>query len=405
MVEALLAEGQQILLTAYTNRAVDEICKAVAAITPAPPRFIRMGREAACDPAWRPYLADRALADCRTRDDVRRRLAHCPIIVGTVSTLASRADLFRLKHFDVAIVDEATQILEPQLLPLLCRRDATGRHDAIDRFILIGDHKQLPAVVQQTPDDSRIADPALRALGLTNLRHSLFERLYRSHADPRAVDRLHRQGRMNQEVADFPNRAFYGGHLSIVGLPHQQGALTLAPALAADPFADLLTRRVAFLPAAPQAAATPSGTGFIKYNHGEAGIAADLAAAIYRQYAATTGFTPATLGIITPYRSQIALIRRALAAQGIPALREVTVDTVERFQGSERDVIIYSFCVNSAAQLALLANLTEADWQVIDRKLNVVLTRARCQIFLVGAPELLRLNPIYARLLDHSTAR
>ena len=93
------------------------------------------------------------------------------------------------------------------------------------------------------------------------------------------------------------------------------------------------------------------------------------------------------------------MIRAELAALGIPALNDVAVDTVERFQGSERDVIIYSFCVNRAYQLKYLANVTEEKGVVIDRKLNVALTRARMQVFIIGVPQLLNQNPIYADLL------
>lgn len=69
-----------------------------------------------------------------------------PNFVGTVATLSAKTELFRLKTFDVALIDEATQILEPQLLGLLCMRGVTGGN-AIGKFVLIGDHKQLPAVV------------------------------------------------------------------------------------------------------------------------------------------------------------------------------------------------------------------------------------------------------------------
>lgn len=85
---------------------------------------------------------------------------------------------------------------------------------------------------------------------------------------------------------------------------------------------------------------------------------------------------------------------------GIKELNDVLIDTVERFQGSERDVIIYSFCVNRVSQLKLLANLTEENGVQIDRKLNVALTRARKQMFITGIPQLLKQNSIYSRLLQ-----
>lgn len=312
--------------------------------------------------------------------------------------------MFRLKTFDVAIVDEATQILEPQLLGLLCARNVAGGN-AIGKFILIGDHKQLPAVVLQSESQSEVCEDCLHSIGLHNLKDSLFERLYRNSADTthhlslitnRSYDMLCRQGRMNVEVARFPNHAFYGGLLEPVGLQHQQGELTLAPGLENDEFADILVRRVVFLASVPEVASQSA-----KINHFEAQLVARLAAAIYRQYDGTSGFRPAlTLGIITPYRSQIALIKSEIAALGIPCLNDILVDTVERFQGSERDVIIYSFCVNRTYQLKFLANLTEEGGVWIDRKLNVALTRARKQLFMTGVPHLLRQNPIYADLLD-----
>ena len=396
MVEAFWADGKQILLLSYTNRAVDEICKALSSITPVPD-FIRIGNELSCEECYRPFLLENVLSACSSRREVQERLSRCHVFVGTVATLSLHRELFRLKTFDVAIVDEATQILEPQLLGLLCTRSALGEN-AIRRFILIGDHKQLPAVVLQSAQHSEVHDEALRCIGLLNLKDSLFERLYRTAVHPeRSTDFLCRQGRMNMEVADFPNRAFYEGRLRPLGLPHQQGDLLVAQEAEFGDWAYLLTRRVAFLPSVPE---PPLQT--VKVNRSEAGIVARLAALLYRRYASLPeGFDPAhTLGIITPYRSQIALIRKAIEALDIPALRDIAVDTVERYQGSERDVIIYSFCMNRAYQLEQLANLTEENGILIDRKLNVALTRARKQMFLTGVPHLLRLNPIYARLLD-----
>lgn len=381
MVETFHIDGDtQILLLSYTNRAVDEICKSLIAIRPVVD-FIRVGSELPCDEHYRDHLIENELASCNRRSEVYERIRNCRIIVGTVAAISGKPELFRLKHFNVAIVDEATQILEPQLLGILCARDKASRN-AIDKFILIGDHKQLPAVVLQNAEQSAVYDEALLSVGLANLKDSLFERLYRScsSGDIRSFDMLCRQGRMHPEVALFANRAFYGGRLLPVGLPHQledSGSVS----------------RVAFYPSVPE----QKGTS-VKINSSEARIVARLAAQVYESNRSDFDESR-TLGIITPYRSQIALIKREIETLGIPALSRILVDTVERFQGSERDVIIYSCCINSYYQLKFVSNLTEEDGVLIDRKLNVALTRARKQMFVTGVPEFLNVDPLYRSLL------
>ena len=214
MVETFHADKDaQILLLSYTNRAVDEICKSLASIAPAVD-FIRVGSELSCDEAYRGHLIENELSSCNRRSEVYERIRNCRIIVGTVAAISGKPELFRLKHFDVAIIDEATQILEPQLLGILCARGEDEK-DAIDKFVLIGDHKQLPAVVQQNAEQAAIYDESLLSIGLSNLKDSLFERLYRnctaacsSSAIHRSYDMLCRQGRMHPEVALFANRAF-----------------------------------------------------------------------------------------------------------------------------------------------------------------------------------------------------
>ena len=387
MVETFHADkGAQILLLSYTNRAVDEICKSLASIRPAVD-FIRVGSELSCDETYRTHLIENELSSCNRRSEVYERIRSCRIIVGTVAAISGKPELFRLKHFNVAIIDEATQILEPQLLGILCARGEEGGN-AIDKFILIGDHKQLPAVVLQSSEQSAIYEESLMSIGLTNLKDSLFERLYRnctarqsSLTSHPSYDMLCRQGRMHPEVALFANRAFYGGRLIPVGLPHQlEDSDTVC--------------RLAFYPSIPEKTGTST-----KINHSEARIVADLVARIYED--CRIDFDEArTLGIITPYRSQIALIKKEIAALGIPALNRIMVDTVERFQGSERDVIIYSCCINSYFQLKFVSNLTEEDGTLIDRKLNVALTRARKQMFVTGVPKYLKSNPLYESLLN-----
>ena len=394
MVEDFYREGNNILLLSYTNRAVDEICKMLEHISPVPD-YIRIGSELTCEEAYRPHLIENVLEGLNNRKDVRNRLEHCRIFVGTVSTLSSKTEIFHLKRFDVALIDEATQILEPQLLGLLCAKSPDGA-EAIQKFVMIGDHKQLPAVVQQDSASSEVTDPALQAIGLFNLKDSLFERLYRRLSDKYCFDMLCKQGRMHGQVSDFANVAFYENKLEPVGLPHQQDVLTVAPGLQGIDMAWVLDRRVAFL---PSVAEPPLQS--CKRNHSEAALVARLARAIYKQYTILSEFDPLqTIGVITPYRSQIALIRQELSALGIVDLQRITVDTVERYQGSERDVIIYSCCMNRMRQVKQLSCLTEDHGVQIDRKLNVALTRARRQLFITGVPEVLGDSPIYTRLME-----
>jgi len=91
---------------------------------------------------------------------------------------------------------------------ILCAKDRAGEN-AVGRFILIGDHKQLPAVVMQSSDQSRIVSEDLVSVGVTKFSKTPFRTLYRYYAhDPekRVVDMLCTQGRMNPAIALFPNK-------------------------------------------------------------------------------------------------------------------------------------------------------------------------------------------------------
>ena len=87
----------------------------------------------------------------------------------------------------------------------------------------------------------------------------------------------------------------------------------------------------------------------------------------------------------------------------ITAVSQLAIDTVERYQGSQRDIIIYGTTITQHYELEILSNLTTISSAVIDRKLNVAVTRARKQFFVLGNERLLRLNPIYESLIDYCT--
>ena len=383
----------QILLVAFTNRAVDEICDKLETIGEVDD-YIRVGQTLSCDVAYRSHLLSERMKQCRNREEASRSIHSCRVFVATLSSLSGKMELFNLKRFDVAIVDEASQILEPQLVGLLSAKTPTGR-DAIGKFILIGDHKQLPAVVVQSAEESVITDERLRSAGFVDCRISLFERLYRRlpEGSPFA-DMLDCQWRMHPDIASFANTYFYKGALRDGNAPHQISLLPFTN-MGDDKWERVIaTKRTAFFPTKTLCAGK-------KYNNEEACKTAAIVNALYRLYERNGLEFDGSVGIITPYRHQIARIRQELDKFGISAFDTIRVDTVERFQGSQNDCIIYSFCVNDESQLEWLPSYTEESGQLIDRKLNVALTRARRQLFVLGNSQLLSRNPIYRILITH----
>ena len=360
--------SHHLLLTAYTHRAVDEIC---AMLEESGQDYLRLGSEAACDPRFAHRLLSSAFNEKPKLSDIRQRLERVPIVVSTTLTLLTRPFLLSMKHFSLCIVDEASQILEPYIVGLLSS-------DSIDRFILIGDHKQLPAVVAQPDDDPR----------LHGCRLSLFERLLqqeRKAGRREFVGILQRQGRMHPDIAAFPNEFFYQQEqLQPVPCPHQLETELNYPEPSEDVLDDQLKQhRVLFLPA-----------------DDEASLVADVLRRLYRQIGSKRFDAARSIGVIVTYRHQIALIRREIAKWGLPQLDDLSIDTVERYQGSQRDVIIYSTGVQDHDGLDFLtANCFQEDGHTIDRKLNVALTRARKQLILTGNRALLKQNKIFSAFI------
>lgn len=399
MVEEALSEPDtSILLLSYTNRAVDEICamltdSGIADRTP----FIRIGNELSCDKRFVPYLLKYSLDDCPKLTDIQQKMARTRIFVGTTTAINNRLNLFTLKHFQLAIIDEASQILEPDLIGILSARHQ--QHNAIDKFVLVGDYKQLPAIAQQSAEEAAVTDLLLRNIGLEDCRNSLFERLYKSSPDTcRSI--LHKQGRMHPAIAEFPNQTFYyREQLESVPLPHQLEETPYEASLTPQDTIDqlLLERRMVFIPAEAPDYLTCSD----KTNPNEARIVATLLGHIYRL--TESRFDPnRTVGVIVPYRNQIAMIRKEIARLQLPALQDISIDTVERYQGSQRDIIIYSFTIQNFSQLNFLtANTFQEGNFLIDRKLNVALTRARKQLLLTGNPHILGANITFYKLMEY----
>jgi superfamily I DNA and/or RNA helicase len=424
--ELYRAQTFNILLLAYTNRAVDELCDAVntaeivnfddindGLINPGVSQrtFIRIGSDLSCNEKHRHNLLQNIIegeslalekrGDKLTRQKINDILSRHRIFVSTVSSISGKSDLLSLKKFDVVIVDEASQILEPQIVGILSK---------CSKFILIGDHNQLPAIVLQSAENAKTKNEALEEIGLYNRKNSLFERLYsycENNEQKHAFDKLTYQGRMHREIAIFPNHSFYHSSLKQLYelnplLPskelddHRQFKTLELKSPKPKGLSGLLSqKRLIFFQSE-----TDRNNRFGKSNEQEATLVVKLIKTLQALYSFNKqpfDFKN-KVGVITPFRNQIALIKRKLEEAEIENFEEITVDTVERFQGSERDIIIYSFVINNPYQLSSIINLN--DDASVDRKLNVALTRAKEQLILIGNDTLLSNEPLFYRLIE-----
>jgi len=382
----------KILLLAYTNRAVDEICSAIESIGKnIQENYLRIGSRYSTGEAFIDRLLQLQIENVHTRKELLALIQNKRIVVSTVASMNTKPELFKIQQFDRVIIDEASQILEPMLVGLLPR---------FKRVILIGDHQQLPAVVLQDQISATVKDQDLRNIGLTHLGNSLFERLFqlaRKNEWHWAYDQLHEQGRLHQQLMSFTNQYFYEGCLDLVpekisGDNRQSAQLQLFHQSELGELSQLLSeQRRHFFPT-KQDPSSPSG----KTNVFEAEKIKEIITAysvLFEKQGKTMG--PSSIGIITPFRAQIACLQEALYELPFDTSM-ITIDTVERYQGGARDVILISLCTNNQRKFNQLV-ATRADG--IDRKLNVAITRAREQLIILGNREVLESNELYRHLI------
>lgn len=369
IVSRLYSETKEnILLLSFTHRAVDEICETLENIIEEDNAFMdycRLGSDFDCsNDKFKEHLLSNCIDSCKKRSELLERIESMRLFVSTTSRLNISHSLLDLKKFDTIIVDESSQLLDYQFIELLTHAK---------RFILIGDHKQLPAVTLQ------------------NTEPSLFQRLYIKNEkdNPSVVGLLVNQGRMHPDIAKFANEMFYDNRLDIIPLPHQEEKESILP-------------RYEFIDVKPIAHNLKDVS--IKCNIDEAIEVGNLVQEIVDIYHFNgIEFNEKTLGIIVPYRNQISAIRKEISKHNIEEIKFINIDTVERYQGSQRDIIIFSATVSTESQLAQLSAPININNVLVDRKLNVIITRARKHIYIIGNKELLSKNQIYRALIEKMT--
>ncbi|WP_254278651.1 AAA domain-containing protein [Haloarcula marina] len=336
MVRALVERGDRVLLSAFTNRAVDNAIEALEeqGFTD----IVRVGTESGVRDDMQKYRLEQS----GDPEECAGTLQSAPVVAATTATCGGTA--MQSQSFDVAVVDEAGQLTEPGTL---------AATTLADRFTLVGDHQQLPPVVQSEDE---------------TLSTSLFERLIDAH--PEAGVMLDRQYRMAQHIQAFASREFYDGQLRPATGEVAAQRIDDLDGVSMDALPPHLRDRVAFV--------DPDGTQRGNTNPAEADAVADVVAA-YRD----AGVPPAEIGVIAPFRAQVSELNRRLP--------EVAVDTVDRFQGSSKSVIVVSFVATGDLSGPLFEDY---------RRINVALTRAKKALVLVGDADALAGDEVYERMVE-----
>ncbi|KAM3624717.1 uncharacterized protein V6R79_000622 [Siganus canaliculatus] len=374
LVRILHACGFSVLLTSYTHSAVDNILLKLKRFRVG---FLRLGQGQKVHPDILPYTEENMRKKGVQTLSELEQLYNKELVVAT-TCMGIKHPIFTRRRFDFCIVDEASQISQPICLgPLFYAK----------RFVLVGDHQQLPPIVQ---------NQEARSLGMDE---SLFKRL-ELHGD--AVVQLTVQYRMNRQIMSLSNSLMYEGRLEC-GSERTATALLSLPFLSSlqseisscsDPQPDVAWIQAALLPTNPVCFLDCSMVPALESvqeggisNHTEAAVVHKLLSLLIK-----AGCKPSDVGVIAPYRQQLKCISALLQAS---AFTGVEVNTVDKYQGRDKSLIVFSF-VRSTAEEGSLGELLK-DW----RRLNVAITRAKHKLLMVGSASTLRRYAPVEKLLSH----
>lgn len=326
ILRALCGAGCRIALSAFTHRAVDNVLVALRKLDADLPLF-KLGSK-----------QDEVLRRAGVRSANPRRggfpLSNC-VVAGTCFALAK---LPENETFHFTVFDEAGQLPIPHAMAgmLLAKR-----------WIFVGDHAQLPPVITSHHPDRDVTI-------------SIFEHLHRRYGS----EMLDVTYRMNGPVCEVVGGAFYGGRLESA-VPDRR-----MPFTPGGKYDDILT--------------PDKSVVIARVDHLQPGMRspeeADLVGELVHELRTQHGVPAAEIAILAPFRAQVRLCRSALQRRGVPGEADIVIDTVERMQGQEREVVLISLAVGDSDTLS-----SRAAFFFSTNRLNVAMSRARSKVILVAS--------------------
>lgn len=296
-------------------------------------------------------------------DEIEMRIRHTlfdqsRVIACTLTGAANQ--LLVGQHYHTLFIDEAAQALEAACwIPL----------QRVDRVILAGDHQQLPPTIK-SPE-------AMRA----GLGRTLMEQV--AHRKPEVVRLLRVQYRMNEALMRFSSEWFY------------HGLLEAAPEVRHRSLLDDVDDPLVWIDTPTEAAEQFVGSSYGRINKTEASLTLQT----LHHYVERIGrhrliAERVDFAIISPYRAQVQYLRNLVRHDEMlrPLRKQITVNTVDAFQGQERDVVMVSLVrSNEQGQIGFLSDL---------RRMNVAITRARFKLIILGSKDTLCQHKFYKKLFD-----
>lgn len=323
LIRSLLAKKKKILLTSFTHLAVDNI---LIKLKGCDSTILRLGSPHKIHPLVKEFC----LTEGTTFDDLAslKHFYEDPQIVAC-SSLGVYHSIFNKRKFDYCIIDEASQIPLPICL---------GPLQLAEKFVLVGDHYQLPPLVK----NSRTSKDGLSL--------SLFKLLSEKH--PEAVTTLRLQYRMNEDINSLSSELIYGGNLVCGSKTISQKKLILPKAHLSDGLPDSSSslhwvnklinpsHSVIFFNT-DDILGVESKTNNILENHTEAFLIEQAVSSFLER-----GVKQSSIGIISIYKSQVELL-----SKNLKSFTEIEINTVDRYQGRDKDIILISFVRSNSKNL------------------------------------------------------
>ncbi len=339
LAKLLVADGQRVLVTALTHTAIHNALNKIAQVDDTIP-VCKIGTEQ--------YQADLDVESYPDFDSSKFGAIHAGYVIGATPFTLQTTRLENVE-FDVVLFDEASQVTLPLAI--------MGMLGA-NKYVFIGDQNQLPPV---TTSDVKQAEQL-----------SIFDFL--SGRGNQTM--LNITYRLNDTLVEWPSRTFYHNELMC-----SEAAAARRLQLSGD------ASRWDFVldPSAPAVFLDLCHRNTTVRSAREAEIVVELVLALLAHHV-----PPDQIGVVVPYRAQSrltrSLLRRAIRNEGI--WNQIVVDTVERMQGQEREVVLVSFATASPTFAAQMASFLFQP-----QRLNVAVTRPRTKLILVGSHHMLKAQP------------